>query len=54
MNGKVSNAVVMTLMVLYIVSPLDLVPDVIPVAGWIDDLVAGVIGARQFVSMVSK
>ena len=31
------------LAVLYVVSPVDLVPDVFPVIGWLDD--AGVIGA---------
>ncbi len=30
------------LCVLYVVSPLDLVPDVIPVLGWLDDI--GVLG----------
>jgi len=29
---------------IYIASPVDLVPDVIPVAGWIDDAAAFLIG----------
>jgi hypothetical protein len=32
------------LLALYIISPIDLIPDVIPVAGWIDDAVALITG----------
>lgn len=28
----------------YIVWPLDVIPDVIPIIGWIDDLIVGIIG----------
>lgn len=31
-------AVILILALLYIISPIDLVPDVIPVVGWADDL----------------
>lgn len=31
--------VILVLALLYIISPIDLIPDVIPVVGWIDDLV---------------
>jgi uncharacterized membrane protein YkvA (DUF1232 family) len=34
--------VIFILALLYIISPIDLVPDVIPVAGWIDDVAVGV------------
>ncbi len=34
--------VVLILALLYIISPIDLVPDFIPVAGWVDDLAVGV------------
>lgn len=34
-------AVVLLLALLYIVSPVDFIPDVIPVVGWLDDLVVG-------------
>jgi uncharacterized membrane protein YkvA (DUF1232 family) len=27
------------LLVLYVVSPVDLIPDVVPIIGWVDDLV---------------
>jgi uncharacterized membrane protein YkvA (DUF1232 family) len=38
-NGFV--VLVLVLALLYIVSPVDLVPDPIPVVGWIDDAVVG-------------
>ena len=33
--------VVIILALLYILSPIDLIPDFIPVVGWADDLVVG-------------
>jgi uncharacterized membrane protein YkvA (DUF1232 family) len=33
--------VVVILALLYIISPIDLVPDVIPVVGWADDVAVG-------------
>jgi uncharacterized membrane protein YkvA (DUF1232 family) len=35
-------AVILILALLYIISPIDLIPDVIPVLGWADDLAVGV------------
>jgi uncharacterized membrane protein YkvA (DUF1232 family) len=34
-------AVVLLLALLYIVSPVDFIPDFIPVVGWLDDLLIG-------------
>ena len=34
--------VLILLAVLYIVSPVDFIPDVIPVVGWADDVLVGV------------
>ena len=34
-------AVILILAQLYIISPIDLIPDAIPVAGWADDLAVG-------------
>ena len=36
----------------YIVSPLDLVPDMIPLHGWIDDIVALLLSSVIFLGMV--
>jgi uncharacterized membrane protein YkvA (DUF1232 family) len=38
-NGFVT--IILILALLYIVSPIDLIPDFIPVAGWADDLLVG-------------
>ncbi|MDM1377665.1 MULTISPECIES: YkvA family protein [Myroides] len=38
-NNKTGALIVGALGLLYGISPIDLVPDVIPVAGWLDDLV---------------
>lgn len=35
------GTIVLILALLYIISPIDLIPDFIPVAGWADDLVVG-------------
>jgi uncharacterized membrane protein YkvA (DUF1232 family) len=35
-------AVILILALLYIISPIDAIPDFIPVAGWVDDLAVGV------------
>jgi len=35
----VSRFVIILLAILYILSPVDLIPDAIPVVGWIDDVV---------------
>jgi uncharacterized membrane protein YkvA (DUF1232 family) len=34
-------AVILILALLYIISPIDLIPDFIPVVGWADDLAVG-------------
>ncbi len=33
----------------YVVSPIDVIPDAIPVAGWVDDLFAMALGLQRFV-----
>ena len=38
---------IIALLALYIVSPVDAIPDVIPVAGWLDDIFAGLLIVRE-------
>jgi uncharacterized membrane protein YkvA (DUF1232 family) len=41
--------IVVALAVIYIISPIDLIPDV-PIVGWGDDLIAALIGLKALVS----
>jgi len=46
-QAKWKRAIIALLALLYIISPLDLIPDVIPVIGWLDDLGVLAWAARQ-------
>lgn len=46
-RAKWQRAIITLLALLYIVSPLDLIPDVIPLVGWLDDLGVLAWAARQ-------
>ncbi|RYE88492.1 MAG: DUF1232 domain-containing protein [Hyphomicrobiales bacterium] len=46
--------VLMLLVPLYLLSPLDLVPDFIPVAGWLDDMLIVPMLVTWIVSMLPK
>ena len=39
---------------LYLISPLDIVPDVVPVAGWLDDIMIAGIGVLNFFQQQTK
>jgi Protein of unknown function (DUF1232) len=41
--------VVIALCVIYVICPIDFIPDFIPVLGWGDDLAAGLIGLRTLI-----
>jgi uncharacterized membrane protein YkvA (DUF1232 family) len=50
-QASLAGKIFVLLAVVYVVSPLDLIPDVIPVIGWLDDI--GVIGvALAYLSRV--
>lgn len=42
--GSMGKIILFLLALLYVISPIDLIPDVIPVVGWIDDLVVIIAG----------
>lgn len=46
-QAKWKRVIIAGLAMLYIISPLDLIPDFIPVIGWLDDLGVLVWAARQ-------
>lgn len=41
---KLGTPVIALLCMLYILSPIDIIPDFIPVVGWLDDLAVGALG----------
>ena len=41
MKGNSFVLWVLVLAILYIISPVDLIPDAIPVVGWVDDVAVG-------------
>jgi uncharacterized membrane protein YkvA (DUF1232 family) len=43
--GSMGKTILFLLSLLYVISPIDLIPDVIPIVGWIDDLVVLLFGA---------
>ena len=46
--------VLMLLVPLYLLSPLDLIPDIIPLAGWLDDMVIVPMLVSWIVSLLPK
>lgn len=41
---KILFIIILIISILYILSPIDLIPDFIPFIGWLDDIVAGIVG----------
>ena len=46
-QAKWKRVIIAVLAIIYVISPLDLIPDFIPVVGWLDDLGVLVWAARQ-------
>lgn len=46
------NPIILVLGILYVLSPIDFIPDVIPVIGWLDDI--GVLGYLGYSLLKSK
>ena len=48
-DASLLGKALVVLSVLYVLSPIDLIPDVIPVAGWLDDLIVLVVAGTYLV-----
>ncbi|HSQ66091.1 MAG TPA: YkvA family protein [Polyangiaceae bacterium] len=44
-DASLLGKVLLVLSVVYVLSPIDLIPDVLPVVGWIDDLIVSIVAA---------
>lgn len=40
---KIIMIIFAVFLIFYIISPIDLIPDIIPVVGWIDDIIAAIL-----------
>jgi uncharacterized membrane protein YkvA (DUF1232 family) len=43
-TGGMGKIILFFLSILYIVSPIDFIPDFLPGIGWVDDIIVGIIG----------
>lgn len=45
---KIIYFILVLIAIVYIISPIDFIPDFIPIVGWIDDIFVGLIGIIMF------
>ncbi len=48
-----TKLIIIVISALYVISPIDAVPDVAPFVGWLDDVVVGAIGALTAIAAVT-
>ena len=40
--------------IVYLLSPIDIVPDIVPISGWIDDIIVTLLAAALFLSITPR
>lgn len=53
-NKKGLSWVLLILAVIYILSPIDIVPDFLPILGWLDDFLVGALALINFINQQKK
>ena len=38
--NRIIRWLIILILIIYVISPIDIIPDVIPIIGWIDDIIA--------------
>jgi len=51
---EIATLIFLILDLLYVISPIDFIPDFIPVIGWIDDIIAILIGVSLGIKYLIK
>lgn len=52
-KDTVMQIVIMCVAAIMVVSPVDIVPDILPVIGYLDDVIYILVGARQAMNMIT-
>ena len=49
--GKLIGIIALIIAFIYIIWPIDMIPDLIPIIGWIDDVIALIVAIGIFIKL---